>query len=81
MITKNIVRGWLNQAMKRNATHLVILCDAHDRDCCTPVYVTKDKSVEQTINERSSSGLEEVLEVYDMSMDFREQLKESKVFS
>ncbi len=81
MITKNIVRGWLNQAMKRNATHLAILCDAHDRESCTPVYITKDENVEQKINERSSSGLEEVLEVYDMSMDFREQLRKSKVFS
>ena len=81
MTTKNIVRGWLNQAMKRNATHLVILCDANDHDNCTPIYISSDEDVEAKINERSMSGIEEVLEVYDMSQDFREKLKESKVFS
>ena len=77
MTTKNDIREWLNQSSDCN-THMLVVCDTFDY-ADYPVYVN---SKEEAIRQKDSAGsMQSVMEVYDLSLDFEEQLNAERVFN
>ncbi|MDI9449117.1 MAG: hypothetical protein QM303_10985 [Bacillota bacterium] len=78
--TAAAIRGWLEEGRKKGATHCLVICDTWDpaggyEDY--PRYVMPGENARE-IAERYSdpNGIERLVEVYNLSMDLEEQLKE-----
>jgi len=59
------------------ATHLIIAVDRFDFDNY-PVYVSEKENVEKEYERITSSSMQGVDEVYNLSMDIKKQLKEHR---
>jgi len=74
------IQGWLVKAIKHKATHLIVAVDRYDYDNY-PVYVTSDKDVHEEYDRIIGSSMQEVDEVYNMSMDIDKQLSEHRALN
>lgn len=81
MTTKSEIGWLLKEGLKRNekVTHMLIVCDTfsyHDY----PVYVTEDQDVREVYNKYHGKEMKRVMEVYDYSRPWADQLKEPRAF-
>lgn len=81
MTTKEEIRDWLKTGIQKNATHVIIMCDTFDHEDY-PVYISKDQDIKQEYEKRANgTNMQRVMEVYNLSMDIEEQLKEHRAFN
>lgn len=73
------IKGWLKQAKDKGATHLIVAVDRFDYDNY-PVYVSSKEKVEEEFTRITNSSMQDVDEIYSMSMDINKQLKEHRSF-
>lgn len=73
--TTSDIRGWLKRGKEEGATHVIIVCDTFDYDDY-PVMVMPNEDVRKREIEYIEAHMQQVVEVYNLSMDFEEQLKE-----
>lgn len=71
--SKQQIRWWLEEGLKRKATHVIVACDSYDHEDY-PVFVNPNMDVRQIYSEYDGKNMQRVMEVYNLSMDLDEQL-------
>lgn len=79
--TKDDIRTWLTYAKEQqpSCTHMLVVCDTFDHDDY-PVYVTMDEDVRDVARAHDGVNMQQLMEVYDLSMDIETQLAETRAF-
>ena len=77
--TAEDIKGWLKEAQRQGATHLIVACDTYDHDNY-PVYVMSNQNIQQEISQRRGQNMQTIDEVYNMAMDIEFQLNEHRAF-
>ena len=80
MTTKNMIREWLEEGKKENATHMIVVCDTFDYEDY-PVYVKKEEDVNEIAKEYNMVNMQRIMEVYSYALDLEKQLAENRVFN
>lgn len=77
--SKSDIREWFKQGVKDKATHMIIVCDSFDWDDY-PVYITSTAKVakEYCDSMTTNNNMQQVMEVYNLSMDMDSQLAEHR---
>ena len=73
------IKRWLDEAKKENATHLIIAVDSYDNENY-PIFVASNEDVQKEISRIKNASMQNVDEVYKMSMSIDEQLSEHRAF-
>ncbi|MDE0723169.1 MAG: hypothetical protein OSB62_00540 [Alphaproteobacteria bacterium] len=68
------LRKWLKTAKEQQATHLIVVRDIFDQED-HPVFVLKEEDPHQAFKEADSPRMKRVKHVFNVSMDWDEQLK------
>lgn len=76
--TQEDIRGWLNYAKSKNATHMIVVCDTFEWEDY-PVEVYPDQIVADVVK-KYSDNMQKVMEVYNMSLDLESQLSETRAY-
>lgn len=77
--TKEEIREWLNEGIKKGATHVIVVCDTWDWEDY-PVYVMPEEDVRN--KERSYMGGDtKIMEIYNLKMSLEVQLNQVKAFN
>lgn len=76
--TREDIRGWLNYAKSKNATHMIVVCDTFEWEDY-PVEVYPDQIVADVVK-KYSDNMQKVMEVYNMSLDLESQLSETRAY-
>lgn len=71
--TVHQIRQWLEQGKRDGKSHVLIVCDTFDWDDF-PVFVDAGQNPRIVAREWSDEEDFKLMEVYDLSMDFEEQL-------
>jgi Lar family restriction alleviation protein len=74
--TQEDIRGWLKRA-SANTTYMLVVCDTYDWSDY-PVYVVGDEDVRKKYEGFNGKNMQQVMEVYDLSMDLEKQLAEHR---
>lgn len=77
--TQDDIKRWLERGKAEGATHLIVVCDTWDYDDY-PVFVSPKENVHEVKNEYSKD-MQRMMEVYNLSMDWDEQLNETRSFN
>jgi len=80
MTTKTEIREWFNRAKENGATHMMVVCDSFDWEDY-PVEVSAHEDVKGKYEEYSMKNMQQVMEVYNLSMDIESQFEEHRVFN
>lgn len=80
MTSKETLRSWYLEGIKKAATHMVVVCDTYDHEDY-PVYVHPDQSSRAVTARCNSEQMAKVMEVYNLSMDMENQLSEHRAFN
>lgn len=75
MTTKSEIREWLERGAKKNATHMIVVCDTYDWDDY-PVFVSADENVSEAMKRYDRVNMQKIMEVYNLGMDIETQLNE-----
>ncbi len=67
------IRGWLAEATKKGASHLVVVCDTWDHEDY-PVYVMPGEDVQKRVEFYNGPNMQKVMEVYSMKKDLEAQV-------
>ena len=78
--TRQNIEGWLEEAKRLGASHLIIAVDRFDYDNY-PVYVGYNQDVNKEIKRIEGSSMQGIDEVYNMSKDIDEQLKQRRAWN
>lgn len=73
--TTDEIRNWLKRGKEEGATHVIVVCDTFDNDCY-PVMVMPGKDVRKKAKEYDDVNMQKIMEVYDLSKDIEEQIRE-----
>jgi len=73
------IREWLEEGMKSNATHMIVVCDTFDWEDY-PVYVYKDENVREEYFKHNGVDMQKVMEVYSFNHDIEKQIAEFRAF-
>jgi hypothetical protein len=77
---QNITR-WLNYPIDKNEySHMLVICDKFDYEYY-PVYIKKTDDIKQKTTYYNNSPMQEVIEIYNYSMDLEEQLNQNRVWN
>lgn len=67
------IEGWYEEAKRRGAAYLIIVCDTFDYDNY-PVYVQKVEDFQAAFNQyQKPQNMSSIDEVYDMKMPMNQQ--------
>jgi len=72
--TKFTIKEWIEEGIKRGASHVVIMCDTFDYEDY-PVYIMPG---EDPAEKRSYENMQRPMECYDLRMDIDAQLNERR---
>jgi len=72
---KDDIRRWLERGKEEKATHLIVVCDTWDHEDY-PVFVSPEENVYEVVNGYNGKDMQRVMEVYNLSMDWDEQLNQ-----
>jgi len=78
--TKAEIRSWLDRGKEMGATHMIVACDTFDWEGY-PVFVKPDEKVEQIEDRYDRKNMQKVMEVYNLSMDWDQQLNQARAFN
>ena len=70
---------WLEKANFEVCTHVIVVCDTYDHSDY-PVYVMKDANVREVEEYYRKQNMQQVMEVYSLSVDIEMQLAEDRAF-
>ena len=73
--TRDDIRRWLQRGKDEGATHVIVMCDTFDYGDY-PVNVMPNQDARETVNERDGKNMAKMVEVYNLSMDWEEQIAE-----
>ena len=68
-ITRSDILRWLEDS-KSHHTHMLVVCDTFDYED----YPVHTSDVRESIRKYQDASMQTIMEVYDLSMDFGEQL-------
>lgn len=77
--TKEDIRGWLWRGAEQKSTHVIIAVDTWDHEDY-PVFVSAQESVHKKVNSYDGKH-DRIMEVYNLSMDIEEQLRQTRVWN
>lgn len=77
-ITANDIRQWIEDGIEKQAEFLIVACDTFYYENY-PVYCSL-KEVEEKYKSISTGNMSRVDEVYDLSLNIEDQLKEHRSF-
>ncbi len=79
--TRDDIKRWIERGQEEGATHVIVVCDTFDYGDY-PVMVMPGEDVRKKYTENNDdSAMKKVMEVYNLSMDIEEQIKEERVFN
>lgn len=78
--SKKRIREWIERGITNGATHVIVICDTWDYEDY-PVYVEPNESVETIVNRYMCSSMQQVMEIYNLSKDIEEQLREYRAWN
>ncbi|MFI6226618.1 hypothetical protein ACIBCR_04765 [Micromonospora echinospora] len=70
---------WFDEGVERGATHMIVVCDQYDHTDF-PVYVQPGQDVTEVYEQERAQSLQQVMEVYCLSLDRADQLAERRAF-
>lgn len=73
--TKQEIREWLEEGKKKNAAHVIVMCDTYDYEDY-PVYVLRNQDPRLCARQ---GEMQAVMEVYNLSLDIETQLNTHRV--
>jgi hypothetical protein len=79
MTSRAEIAVWFNSGVRHGATHLIVVCDTYDWSDY-PVYVGPDEDFWERHDGHNGTNMQQVMEVYDLSMDMESQLAEHRAF-
>lgn len=71
--TRDDIKGWLDRAKQKGATHMIVACDTFDWEDY-PVFVMPGEDVHKIAAQHDGPNMTRLMEVYNLSMDINEQL-------
>lgn len=77
--SKQDIVKWLKEAAAQNAVYLIVVYDTFDYSDY-PVYCYSPEECLQKYDEYNGKNMQEVVEVYDLSLDIQQQLNEHRAF-
>lgn len=77
--TKTDIQQWVEEGVKRGATHVIIALDTWDYENY-PVYVQPGESVKEQVDSYQSKE-DRIDEVYNLSLNIEEQLNQRRVWN
>ncbi len=79
--TQSEIAGWFDAGKERNCSHLIVACDTFDHEDF-PVYVERGQDFWAVFGQYhiQPDKMLRVMEVYDLSADKDEQLKEHRAW-
>lgn len=77
--TKEDILRWLESGKEEGATHLIVVCDTFDWEDY-PVFVSPQENVHEK-EEHYNGNMQRVMEVYNLSMDWDQQLNQGRSFN
>ena len=77
---KDDIRRWLERGKEEKSTHLIVVCDTWDHEDY-PVFVSPEENVYEVVNGYNGKDMQRVMEVYNLSMDWDEQLNQIRSFN
>ena len=78
--SRMMIKEWLERGIEEKATHMIVVCDTFDYDDY-PVFVSADEDVREMASKFTFENMQRVMEVYNLSMDIEEQVKEQRTFN
>lgn len=74
--SRHDIKGWFEEGRRRDATHMVVVCDTFDHSDY-PVYVHRGlKDPHEIVRELEEKEMSRVMEVYALHLDMEGQLNE-----
>jgi hypothetical protein len=73
------IRGWLERAAQKGATHVIVVCDTFDHEDY-PVEVMPGEDSRRKAEGYSGKNMQRVMEVYDLRLPLEAQLAEGRAF-
>jgi len=80
MTTKDDIIRWLEAGLDKKATHMIVVCDSFDHEDY-PVYVKQGQDARERAAEYDGKNMQRIMEVYNFSIDLKEQLAERRAFN
>lgn len=68
------IKSWLERGQKEGATHVIVVCDTFDHEDY-PVMVMPGEDAKEKYEEYNGKDMQRVMEVYNLKMDWDDQLK------
>jgi hypothetical protein len=78
--TRDDIRNWLQMGQQKGASHVIIMCDTFDWSDY-PVYVQAWQNVAGHITDLNNTSMQEIMEVYNLSLPIESQLNEKKAWN
>jgi len=72
--SKDDIRFWLEMGKSQGATHVIIVCDTYDYEDFSVLVMPDEDVREKELEYSNSEKMQKVMEVYNLSMDFEEQI-------
>lgn len=73
------IEGWLRRAEINGATHVIVVCDTFDHEDY-PVFVKPGTTIETEISRVNNASMQRIMEIYNMSLPWEEQLAERRAY-
>lgn len=78
--TQQDIKAWFEAGVKKNATHMLVVCDSFDH-IDYPVYVMFGDSVNKKEKEYTNEKkMSKVMEIYNLKKDMYPQLDQTRCF-
>jgi len=71
------IREWFERGIDEEATHMIVVCDTFDHEDY-PVFVSAGQDARKVASGYNGENMQRVMEVYNLSMDMEEQLRERR---
>lgn len=79
--TREDIREWFQRGVEiPGRTHMIVVCDTWDYEDF-PVYVLESEDIHKVQRREEDKSMQQVMEVYKLSMDMEEQIKERRAFN
>lgn len=79
MTTKDDIRYWLDEAKRKGATHMIVVCDDYNY-YDYPVHVDATQSASAVVADYNTRSMQRVMECYNLALDIEAQLNERRAF-
>ena len=78
--TVTVLSDWFDEGVQKGATHMIIVCDTFEYEN-SRVYVHPGQDVRKIEKKQRETGMNKIMEVYNLAMDKQAQFKERRAFN